>query len=775
MKPRMPQGRGPHRGGGRGPKQRPLDHVRAPYNFVPLSSRVVLPEWSGAVRQDHPFAEGICGRLEVEIEAVTPIFIRGEGERFFCSPDGAFALPGSSLRGMLRNVVEIATFSRLSRVNDHRYGVRDLYNRELYGKHMSAIHEGRPTPLVSAGWLRRNTADDSEEFPAVLTPCSFAKIEYGLLEQLARERGVRGFDPGRKQSSPDKYRAWGSASREVEVQLDASKRLEANPPGSPPRIGAFGKVQRLGGSTQGTLVFTGQPSRWNRAQMQKRRGAGNPKHHDFVFHDPIPERQMKVAQEIWKDFRFVHSDGGEQHRLTDGANPEWLYWLKSAFLKDEPVPVFFLLNDDSTLRAMGLAMMFRLPYKTSTKEAVSNAQPLAFTEPERRDLSELIFGYVPTDRRDDADPEHRGLKGRVSVGLGRPEGEPKELSKVTAVLGTPKASYYPNYVEQRDDGPGRPPATGSDGKPRYQTWMDEDAKARGWKRFQVRTELAQPTLPTKGDGSVMDISRVGTSFRPLDAGTRFQAPIRVHNLLPEELGALLWALDFGGDPEALHSLGMAKSMGYGAVRLKVTSTDLDRVDGQPVDLDRCRQAFIDYMEGQLSGEEGGWRGSREIFELLTLAQPAPSDRLPDLRHMRIDHPDFRNEFQNAKLQGLSLSSAGADLAWRKEVRANEQRAEEREKAREAEEAAERDRRERARLEAMSPEERARLEHQKQLAQDRQDLEEAIQRGEQYPLLEQWIAQGGPLEQERRKLARELVKIGKKQRYKRANIVEWIEG
>ena len=54
---------------------------------------------------------------------------------------GRGVLPGSSLRGMVRTVMEIATFSHLGRINDHRhFGDRELMTL--------------PANEIQAGWLR---------------------------------------------------------------------------------------------------------------------------------------------------------------------------------------------------------------------------------------------------------------------------------------------------------------------------------------------------------------------------------------------------------------------------------------------------------------------------------------------------------------------------------------------------------------------------------------------------------------------------------------------
>lgn len=661
-------------GRGRRPQGSKLDKVRAPYNFVPLSEEVVQVPWAEQVQQDCPFEDGVCGRLELRLLPQGPLFVRGPDDEFFHTPDGTLAIPGSSIRGMLRSVLEISTFSRMERVNDHTYGVRDLHNRELYGRHMADIAQApngskQPMPLVSAGWLRCNDGHDQQEFPAHITPCSFAKIHYKLLLELARTRGVRtaqnpkenGYYPGRKQSSPDKYKAWHGASREVQVQVETL--LLSNPPRRSPRLGSFGRVIGLNGNTKGTLVFTGQPNEWSAVgkPKDKRSGGGNPKQHDFVFHSPMPDR-LPVTTEVFRAFEFVHSRTGEQHRIAVAPNVEWGYWKEHAFDQGGDVPVFFLLDDRGGVRALGLAMMFRLAYDHSTLDAVRNVQGKPVEG--EVDMAKAIFGHVPLERGP-ARGLHGGLKGRVSIGLGRLEGGWKVGAGLTGVFGAPKASYYPSYIEQGEE-PGELPATDPKGRPCYRTYMDRNVRPRGWKRYLQQSGISSPEPPARADGSRSENEKVTTTIKPIEmiGGAHFKVPVRVHNLRRKELGALLWALDFGGLPGARHGLGMAKSLGYGSVKLEIDRHDLITVDGEPLtddDLDAARKAFASFMEEQLAAQPGGWAGSRQLHELLAMACPAEDDI--DLRHMRIHDPDVRNEFTQAKKDGLALRPRGAGT-WR---------------------------------------------------------------------------------------------------------------
>lgn len=102
-----------------------LTDIKAPYNFVPLDPLVVCPDWADRVAQDVPFADGLSGHLDLTLEARTPVFVRdpSNGEQFCRFPDGSPGIPGTSIKGMLRNVIEIASFGRMDRIADRRFGV----------------------------------------------------------------------------------------------------------------------------------------------------------------------------------------------------------------------------------------------------------------------------------------------------------------------------------------------------------------------------------------------------------------------------------------------------------------------------------------------------------------------------------------------------------------------------------------------------------------------------------------------------------------------------
>ena len=113
-----------------------MTYTKAPYNFVPLSDFVFCPDWADKVSHDLPLEDGVCGSIDFEIETKTPLLVGGDRHestktkpelvKMFVTPDGqtSYAIPGSSLRGMIRNVLEIASFGKMNRVNEERHKVK---------------------------------------------------------------------------------------------------------------------------------------------------------------------------------------------------------------------------------------------------------------------------------------------------------------------------------------------------------------------------------------------------------------------------------------------------------------------------------------------------------------------------------------------------------------------------------------------------------------------------------------------------------------------------
>lgn len=615
----------------------PLPHsIDAPYNFVPLADWVYLPkpdDWAGRVSHDLPFRDGLCGHLDLTITAHTPILVGREHRRGeepsaehpgqvhpYQLPDGRYALPGTALKGMLRNVVEIATFSRMSAVDDQRLGVRDLTGGvQAYQKAMTTTIDHAYKPLAKAGWL----AFDPHLGAWTIHPCRQARVEHHLLTTYLGRPWVK-ITRSDRPTAAEKYTAW-THPRGLEVEFDAGP--EAAHKHSQDRRGNdkylwYSKATNLGrGAQTGILVFTGQPS--------------PQKHMEFIFFGstgapvPVPER-------VFCGFLDIH----DQH-TENGPRTPWTTW------REHPrVPIFYLeeQGQPGTIASLGLAQMYKLPYRHSIHEAIGHSCA-EHTKDGAPDLATLLFGRVG------ADPASC-LKGRVrlhhAVAVDPRPPQPQNLT----ILNGPKATYYPNYIQQTRAQNCRLPERSG-----YSTLMDPDCRIRGWKRYPARPPEQAEVQPLTDQQR--DNPAVQTRLHPLPAETRFTGRLDFHNLLPVELGALCWALTWGGSSELRHGLGMGKPFGFGQVSISISGVELrpNRPGASAPSWQECSNLFVGHMDEahrQFRPGKRRWRDSDEVRTLLAMAdprlRPAGQSRL---QHMSLATEDH-NDFKDAKLARLVL-------------------------------------------------------------------------------------------------------------------------
>lgn len=579
-----------------------IERITSAYNFVPLSETIVFPDWDAQVSQDYPFADGVCGTLQLTINSHSPLLVGTKQDREvkpFYLPDGTAAIPGSSLRGMIRNVLEIAGFGKMRLADDKRYGVRDL-QADFYKKQLTKDGgKNRYIPQSQAGWL---SFKDGEW---TITPCQMARVERSLLESYLGKHWVKISDKDRP-TGEAKYAAWLNAGKSLAVDFNADGMTF-----HPHRKGAiqlqYSKVSKIGsGSEQGSLVFTGQP--------------GPQKHMEFVFYREDASRSFTVPERVMRDFQHIYQDSGD-----------WRY-LKKKNLFAHGIPVFYL-EQTGKISSLGLSQMYRLAYQQSIGEIIDHANG-GHRQNNRPDLAELIFGTI-----DETDGKE-SLKGRVSFSHAVCQTPPPYREQAcTAILNSPKPTYYPNYVVQDEE----------DGKLKgrdYRTYMDANAQIRGWKRYPVKTAITLPQL----DRDQL-AGGAWSKLHPLDGPLSFKAKLRFHNLRPVELGAIAWCLDWGENPALRHSIGMGKPFGFGQISISVNEQDLrpNKPDTE-LSLQDCVNAFTRFMDESIGQQ---WLSSENMQHLLAMADPGNADGR-ELIPLDLCGGGKNNQFVNAKKASLVL-------------------------------------------------------------------------------------------------------------------------
>lgn len=576
--------------------------IKAPYNFVPLENRAFYPSWANHISQDIPFEDGVSGSIEYTIEAETPIFVRNgytdrkdPDTKFSQTPNGQYFIPGTSIKGEIRNVLEILSFGKMTQVQDARFGIRDLSNNpegRFYRQIIQNVH---------CGWLYKQLAEDgSEEYlindcgtPGRIAP-EVIDEHYGTAlaafgQNLALNRQYADNDDEEKlRSAYNKYENILNISLESQ---DIEKRLSGTFSTVPDN---YNRIIADFSSTgkKGCIVVTGQPSR---REPERRRG----KYYEFVFFES--NTNEKVESQIIDDFITIHKNNYDYKNI-------WKRYLNEG----KRVPVFFMRRNGNLgpIDAIGLAYMFRIP----TANFIKGAIPIELQSNRRKDLAECIFGTAKESLKQ--------LKGRVNISHAFACGTPNKCGIVTTVLGSPKPSYGPLYASSG-------------------TWNDANAQIKGRKRYPVRTTLLPPNEGTDSQTC---------KFIPLDQGTSFKGRITFHNLKECELGALIAALTFNGHPDCCHSIGEAKPLGYGKVKISIDKLSVISIKDIFAKTDDPTQQETDYyfnkFKDVMTENIGtGWENSNSIRELCAMARGIDANvNNNNFSYMRMSINRNENEF-----------------------------------------------------------------------------------------------------------------------------------
>lgn len=581
----------------------------APYNFVPLPELVVRAVETPEDLPDHDrySPELHSGYFDVLLTTRSPLYIRapytieeylrqeaGENTDFFRQkvknkPDFFYTvdscrpvIPGSSLRGMLRNLLEIVSYGKVSWVSDEKLFFRTVDSTAV-GKHYnSRMVGGSPGPdsgygvKVEGGFFRKLGGKHTIE------KCVVARVEMkDVVSAFDRDNenelydGVSGGRPG-----PNSTPSWRYQHQRIWVKVEPGERAHKH---SQAHL-RYLKVTSIKSAPapdheEGVLVLTGHaPS----------------KHMAFVFIRPNQET-IEVPQSLVDRFNDEDQLTQWQARAFPKAQPREGNRPADGHLRDDE-PIFFL-REHGKLTFLGRAQMFRLPYRNSPIDLV----PEHLRKPEDIDYAEAIFGFVRTKKDLEALKEKdlpipgqgskgRAYAGRVFVSDAVLEAEQKDIwlsaagvaaetgatadhqdgedpkPLVPKILATPKPTAFQQYLVQT-----------TDLKRELKHYGDKVAETaiRGHKLYWHRGKSPRRVLEAT---QASDKSTQHTQIRPVKDGVKFRFRIHFENLSERELGAACWVLHPAGNPNLkyCHSLGMGKPLGMGAVELKATLHVTDR-------------------------------------------------------------------------------------------------------------------------------------------------------------------------------------------------------
>lgn len=297
------------------------------------------------------------------------------------------------------------------------------------------------------------------------------------------------------------------------------------------------------------------------------------KKHEYLFHERNGN-SIPIQEELIQELKSVYS-----------ASPYFDQKRNNSFCNrlnnGDQIPVFYIEDGNGNVAHLGFTRMFRLAFERKISDGIKQ------NESNGPDLCKCIFGYTQENGK--------SLKGRVqfSPAFALEEVPDSKLKKVSGVLGTPKASFYPLYLRQDRN--------------RLNDYNADDIEIAGRKRYPIHSNKYITELPQGNNNE-----KTSSTLKLLPAGNTFTTSISLHNLRKVEIGALLSALTFHKHQETYHNLGMAKGYGYGKIKI----CDI-KLEGLNCPADEYMKSFEKEMNLFLKRD---WIKTEQIQKLIGMAK-----------------------------------------------------------------------------------------------------------------------------------------------------------
>ncbi|WP_051654174.1 TIGR03986 family CRISPR-associated RAMP protein [Persephonella sp. KM09-Lau-8] len=598
----------------------PPETSKAPYNFVPLNKEVVLldkiadipVEVFNGKEENLADYKGFStyhsslntGYIEIEIEALTPIYIRDgldeeevkEGKESkdkseFFNINGVPKIPGSSLRGMIRTLVEIVSFGKFKNFEDKRLYFRAVGDKTSFGKYYRELLDGKVN----------------------------GEQKYEIFAGLLKKEGRRQYSIYRfknKKFYRVKVKWTGDKSfkiKDKELKIFNYYNISFDPKSAKSGKNSYSQKHPI----VENIVFT-QNSKFKPAYLVASGKLGKQKRTQWILDK---EKSGDIDRLSLENIEEYQSD-------TDRKSIN--------VLERKEYPVFYLKEKNrNRIKAFGHTRYFRVPYEKKISEHI----PEKLKDDERPDFAEAIFG------KEGKWAGRVYFEDAVLISGGESLGE-----KIPRILAAPKPTAFQHYLEQK----------GVHGKERNH-W-DTNVLIRGYKLYWHKDINKNPQywLASKEE---KEKKNVITKINPLNTGAKFKGKIRFENLTDEELGALLFVLDL---PENhYHKIGMAKPLGLGSIKItpKLYLIDTQKryeslfeddnwnLGIKEVDIDEFKSKFENFIKikSKMEHPSSLWEHERlkELKAILNWENTKQEDWLE-----KTDYQELK-EFRDRKILGKS--------------------------------------------------------------------------------------------------------------------------
>ncbi|HRR07709.1 MAG TPA: TIGR03986 family CRISPR-associated RAMP protein [Rhodothermales bacterium] len=543
----------------------------APYNFIPLPDTPILAgeeeHGNDALFPHHQYTkERLDGYFEVILETKSPTYVRGmlpidkfkeddsskpfnEKKKnhpdFFTNPyTKAPIIPGSSIRGMLRQLIEIITYSQLKRFSERQLVYRAVGDTTNFGEQYRERFTGENKGDSSVEWdydypstnVRGGFLDFKNGKPVIIPAQvdqygqSFIHVEYHDADRVIGGRGRwRQHNVWVKPTPIDPSNRGKRDDKTLILNLAITNQIKTRPDTQVQPTGLVAAV----------LIESGDM-----------KGGEHPKHwHCAIYEKDNTKEPIEISEDMWEIYKADRD-------MTRGIKTRKLGL-------DGQTALFYLLNDRGELVYFGSTKMFRLPYKKKISDCIPKFNPVDV------DFADALFGFVRANETfrgktlpQQGNPE-RAYASRIAITDAVLEPDQRNVLHPVItphILASPKPTSFQLYLNQPNP----------DDKSKLCHYDSDEATIRGFKMYWHQGN--PPLQSLKGAPKPNDHKKTQyTQMRPVKSGVKFRFKVHFTQLTPIELGALAWALQPKTPDDQnmyCHKIGMGKPLGMGSVYLQ---------------------------------------------------------------------------------------------------------------------------------------------------------------------------------------------------------------
>jgi CRISPR-associated protein (TIGR03986 family) len=616
----------------------------APYNFVELPDKVVEVDKYSLPSHDCYYGDRHTGKIECTLTTSSPLYIRcglttsdfkkekeskDNPEFFYTINKLKPVIPGSSLRGMLRTLVEIITFGKIDRVSGQNHFFFRAVATTPNSDSLAAEYKKYVKPdLVKAGYIKKDK-DDWLIYPSKqINYTSFAWIKESSISLTSSFLKFNDLNPSYQ---PQYFSVSFIGNPKKGTGKDNRYFLSSV------------NDETEHSTSTGTLVTSGNMKQGN--ELSPRRN------HCVVFQQISNPNSLTIDPIAVQHYCNALTDFQKSPPFSE----------TTGFLANNR-PVFYSQpQSGKVVGFFGQSPNFRIPFSHKGNGHAATARdfiPAYLKDPEKNenrdpviDIAEAIFGYVRGNKREDS---NQSLAGRVFVSdancVSNGDIWFEQEPIIPQILASPKPTTFQHYLVQDKETQAEKPKL-----KHYANQPVSETVIRGHKLYWHKGSSPNFKHPEQQKVEKEKATQI-PKIKPIKTGISFKFTIHFENLSNIELGALSWILDIAQNDDYRLSLGMGKPLGMGAIKIEhklYLSKRQSRYEslfankswetGEKIESDPSfASEFENYMALELQ-HSGHFKNHRRIQMLLSMLKWTDILKISETRYMEIERENDKSK------------------------------------------------------------------------------------------------------------------------------------